>query len=443
MAIEDRLTAGSVAALAYLLDVPVEASLNGGLRGRTGRSRGGYGYDEEDGYIAGRPRGGIPRPGGQRSRIGPPRNRAGQFATTGRPGATGRPSLSGRPSLAGPTGGPQGAGAGSPAPEPPPQVDPRAANIALAKALWTPELVNDLATILQGPAGAGDQLGGPNPLRLLGTIPIESTRQVLHQHLELQKNTGPQQWADAGLLGSDVADPAILVLVKDVHHKASKGTRRRSPRASGGRYGYGGGETSRGGRGLGGESAADQDDWLTATKQMAADLCARFADVTGHESSSVAEDGSAASTTRPGGIPIRLHKSATIEAEYHTCWPADAATKMPGVNIAPLELHYIRAGVADNPRLVPSHYRRQVKDVREDLDGSITWYGGFERDRDKGTIRSVDIRIAGIDDGNRSAGGGEMTVEILTVEIPDGKPRAVAEPPATSDGATTAAMTRP
>jgi hypothetical protein len=135
-----------------------------------------------------------------------------------------------------------------------------------------------------------------------------------------------------------------------------------------------------------------------------------------------------------------LHKNATIEAEYHLRWPQDAASKLSGVDIAPLELHYVRVSADQNTRLVPSHYRRRVPNVREEMDGSITWYDGFERDREKRIARSIDIRIDGIEDSSRSAGSGSgpLTIEILTVEIPDMRPRPPTSEPAAPEGNTTA-----
>ena len=236
------------------------------------------------------------------------------------------------------------------------------------------------------------------------------------------------------------------MLVKDVHHTASKGVQRRSSRTTG-RGGYGGGESSRGGRGVGrgvgGESATDQDVWMTATMQLVTDLCARFGEAKGHESPSVEGDAAQQITSRPGGIPVQLHKNATIEAEYHIRWPQDAASKLSGVDIAPLELHYVRVSAEQNTRLVPSHYRRRVPNLREEMDGSITWYDGFERDREKHIARSVDIRIDGIEDGSRSAGSGSgpLTIEILTVEIPDMRSRPATSEPAAPEGNTTASAT--
>ena len=53
---------------------------------------------------------------------------------------------------------------------------------------------------------------------------------------------------------------------------------------------------------------------MTATMQLVTDLCARFGETKGHESSSVAGDAAQQNPSRPGGIPVQLHKNATIEA---------------------------------------------------------------------------------------------------------------------------------
>jgi hypothetical protein len=179
---------------------------------------------------------------------------------------------------------------------------------------------------------------------------------------------------------------------------------------------------------------------MTATMQLVTDLCARFGEAKGHESTSVEGAAAQPRPSRPGGIPVQLHKNATIEAEYHIRWPQDAASKLSGVDIAPLELHYVRVSADQNTRLVPSHYRRRVPNVREEMDGSITWYDGFERDREKRIARSIDIRIDGIEDSSRSAGSGSgpLTIEILTVEIPDMRPRPATSEPAAPEGNTTA-----
>jgi len=168
---------------------------------------------------------------------------------------------------------------------------------------------------------------------------------------------------------------------------------------------------------MGPDTATDEDPWSTDIMQMGVDLCARFDAAAGRTEHATAD------TDRPAGLPVRLHKNANIEAEYHALWPDEATARLPGVDVAPLELHYVRIQEEQRTRLLPAHYRRQVRGLIEVADGDGVWLNGFERLRDQGTERAVDIRISGIEPGGRAGNSGPMTIEILTIEIPDPRPR--------------------
>ena len=216
-----------------------------------------------------------------------------------------------------------------------------------------------------------------------------------------------------GLYGSEIVDPALLVLTKEAK-RATKGSRRTSSsRRSNSQDEDDSFDDSGGG-----------DDWESTIETFVEDLCTQMRSAA-RASSSPAESGS--TDARP---PFRLHPRANVVAQLHVRWPDQLDPKWAGVPIAPLELHYVRIEEEEQkPRTVMNLYTRQLSRAdKHDLSGGGMWLDDLNR-RER---RSIDVRITSEDGGDlglgsdnrtRNSGGTRTTefdpyvIEVLSVAI--------------------------
>ncbi|MFV2065726.1 MAG: hypothetical protein ACC645_02010 [Pirellulales bacterium] len=276
--------------------------------------------------------------------------------------------------------------------------------LLLAQQLWKPETVQ----VMQARITATKALEGHSKsLYLMGTIPLEPARRAMSALLSKHQEDGAQLWSSAGLLGREPADPALLVLVKIASQEDGKKTRRR-PRRS-----------RRSGRERGGGQESFGDPWGTETDRFVTQLCERF--------HAVANGAVELSDEEKKSLPIRLHRGARITARLHLRWPEQVPGKLAELGIGPLELHYIRTEGEQKIRLIRSHYGRNVRGGNKHEKGDVLWYDGIRRMANKGTARSVDVRISGVSQNGRQDEEVPLVVEILTIEIPD--PAAETESP--------------
>ena len=91
--------------------------------------------------------------------------------------------------------------------------------LEIARLLWTPELVQSLQLTLPTAEDLRAS-GNSRTALLLATVPLDSAREKLGSLLEQRIDDGPDPWTSAGLFGTDVVDPALLVLAKQAYQKA-------------------------------------------------------------------------------------------------------------------------------------------------------------------------------------------------------------------------------
>jgi hypothetical protein len=402
--LENRLVAASGAALAELLGIPVDqqgsqAGGDGAMAGRLASSgargneaRGGR-PSEEIALRAGRP------------------SRAAMQGDATRPGRLEADTSDGL----------------APVEEIPEEIDLKARHYDVVRALWTPQT----ASLLESTLGSAEwaNANSSKSLLLAGTVPLDATRRLMHRLLLNRKDDGPQVWSSAGLLGSEVCDPAMLVLVKDIYHSDGKNSKRRASKSrsdSGGQ----GSARNRGEASLSGEgryanrtddssSKGDDDQWSAEVEQLVASLCQRC--LASAEQNPGVERGVAetADASEEGKVPeVRLHKDAAVVAELQLQWPAQLPKELNGTPIAGLRLHYVRMEDEQRAKPLLTHYRRQARSAKEHENGEVLWLDRLEKNATEGTEKSVDIRITGIDTNAPSNEPVPVVVEILTIQIP-------------------------
>ena len=317
--------------------------------------------------------------------------------------------------------------------------------LEFARRFWTSEMVDTLvAEVKLTPQF--DQAS--NLLTLLGTMPIESSRQAIAKIMKEHAQDGPRPWISAGLLGINTGDPGMLVLAKDAYHNnATRRTTRpntgsRTPSTLRSRSSRSlppnsrtrssrtsrplpsrGSRTARGGAAtVNLPSTMDAQDraWIMATESLVVELNRQLlAAATVRRSK--AEAGKLGDEMASADMPLELHGGARVKSQYHVSWPEGIADKMGSSQVAPLDLHYVRIEQEDRPNRLVSHYRRFARksEVR-DLNSGGFWIDGLGVGIDPNSKISVDVRITKTGGNNLSDMEKQpVVVEILTVQIPD------------------------
>jgi hypothetical protein len=421
--IEQRLAQGSRGALAHMMGVEADGMGLGGYGVGNGSGYGGSGYGGSgygrSGYDGGYGRGGNPprsiRP------IERQRTFHGFYLQEGRPSREeGRPSRDG----GGYGGGYGGYGSSVAAP---PEQDPTETYSQLAALLWTDDNADKLGDILLDLERLDTRA---DLVRILASMPTAGARRNLQKLFDKFQDEGPSSFTTAGLLGQNLMDPAFLLVAKKAYH--DKETQRPARgRAAPQNDPYGGYGAAGGAAGL--------DPWEQEVETYVRFLSETLAqgespwqaeataDVDGDAGAEPAETGSDAEVdTGPrGAMPVRLHRGAEVVEEYHARWPTDVADKLPGANIGPLEIHYVRIEEENRPAQLAASYRRQAgrKPIERTSDGG-GWIDGLVENGPTGDRHSIDIRIyndpdtSGVNAQLRPNDERPIVIEILTVTIP-------------------------
>jgi hypothetical protein len=419
--LENRLVAASSAALAELLGIPQDQQ--GSLAGGEGFASERYVSSSERDEPRGRPSvGGALRTGrpsraaaeGDAARTAHAR-RILRTRAASRAAAEGDAARTGR--------FPSNASDGSPTGEDLSAVmDPRTRHFEVARALWTPETAAILESTLGSAASENANPSSSRPLLLAGTVPLDATRRLMHRMLVSGRDEGPQAWSSAGLLGNEVCDPALLVLVKDTYHSGAKSARRKVARARADAGGQGGsrgnGEGRYAGRDDDSSPTGDDNQWSEEVEQLVASLCQRCQ--ASAERNPVVDDQAPAEgdADRESDPEVRLHKDAAVVAEFALQWPEQLPKELRGTPIAGLRLHYVRTEDEQRVKTLLTHYRRQARNAKEHENGEVIWLDRLEKNVTAGTQQSLDIRITGDDENASPNEPVPLVVEILTIQIP-------------------------
>jgi hypothetical protein len=139
-----------------------------------------------------------------------------------------------------------------------------------------------------------------------------------------------------------------------------------------------------------------------------------------------------AATKTPAANPsvamlFAMHTGGTIAKEYHLRWPQDAAASLGSAVTEPLAVDYVRLqGTGDIGKAL-THYRVAISAVAA-AKSRITlrsiengkWLDTVQTDQAAHRTRSIDVlvtRESSDDDNGKKSKDGQMTVEILVVEI--------------------------
>lgn len=382
----------------------------------------GYGRSGRGGFESGRGRGMMSSGRGEMGAVG--RGRGVDMLGGGR--RSGRSSREeGRPSRDG---------------EPTKPFDPRLVHGSFAKLLWIDRFAEKIGEELLDNEQLNTQ---KEKLQILATIPTATARAKIAELADnLQDNPNP--FSQAGMFGQELTDPAFLLVAKGIYHsqKVRRGTRGRTGSGHGMRGSdMTGGRDGRGGSGYG-ENDLNTGPWLREIGQYVVALSERLADAestwTEDTQPTSGSDGSEEPSGPLAAMGVPLHSGAEIAAEYHLRWPADAATLIPGIQVAPLEVHYVCIEQEARPSKILTAYKRHSGGgkVHNIQDG--VWLDGLVADRATDAKRSIDIRIynkRSSDSALRSTEPRDMVIEILVIAIPSVKPEPASEPSPPADDA--------
>ncbi|MCH7728494.1 MAG: hypothetical protein IH991_18740, partial [Planctomycetes bacterium] len=254
-----------------------------------------------------------------------------------------------------PSAGNKGLG---PGPSTPKSDDP----YRIANVLWTKD---SSAKLLARFSGTTDIRSDPAAFKLAATMPLSSVRSELFKYLNsVGQTSSPGRLVQLGVFDRYMPDPALLVLMKPIWHQ-------RAPKKK------------RGGGAAGEDSLPLQ--WTKASRTLIQSLNRRF-----HRASSPGD----------GDPPIKLHPKSQAKSHFKLSWPSeDVKKKLPGIDLAPLNVHYIHIEETmsgDLARSLAKHYLRQGKKaLKHDLTGDRV---GFHVDDYYKTatkkLRSVDVLIS-------------------------------------------------
>jgi hypothetical protein len=321
-----------------------------------------------------------------------------------------------------------------------PEQDPVESYQQLAQLLWTDATAKKIGTLILDLERVDTR---PDLVRILATMPTTGARQSLQELFDKFQGDGPASFVNAGLLGQNLMDPAFLLVAKKAYHDKDSERPARRGRAN---DPYGGG------------AQATQDPWELEVESYVRFLsetlargespwAAEEAATPPEGAETAAADEAPASETGPlGSMPVRVHRGASVVAEYHARWPEHAASKLPGASVAPLEIHYVRIEGEERPSQLSNSYKRQAgrNAIVRDSEGG-GWFDGYTEDAQTGARHSIDIRIyndpaaSGVNAQLRPNDPRPLIIEILTVTIPATASASDTEQPPTAEVGTTAA----
>lgn len=141
-----------------------------------------------------------------------------------------------------------------------------------------------------------------------------------------------------------------------------------------------------------------------------------------------------AARTAGAELPVTLHEGARVIASYRLICPDEVASRLPGVEVAPLALHYVCVEGEGRANALLGHYREQLKGAKvRPLADFGRWVDYLGPGSQPGRKRSIDVMItlrdqAAIAAATQAAADKEkgkdkprrpepLRIEILCVEI--------------------------
>ncbi|MHB9049556.1 MAG: DNA polymerase III subunit gamma/tau domain-containing protein, partial [Pirellulales bacterium] len=291
--------------------------------------------------------------------------------------------------------------------------DPELA-LLLARQIWDPRVV---AVVEKQLAQVTTLEKSPEVVVLASTFPLESTRGKLARLIQRRAKDNPQPLLTAGLLSKATSDPGLLVAVKSVPRKDTS-----TPASTSGRT------SRRESDARGGAAATSQNEspqqWMKLSEDLVRALCRQFqAAAQGRPAApaaaSVAGETLGGSAKSPGAWPFKVRPGAKIVAEYQLNWPGDIQSKLPGIKIDPLVVHYVRMEQEERFGVLRGYYSRQVKSPATHTIENGVWFDSMSTGSEPTRKRSLDILITRV---------GQQTPPTTTATTDRAKEKEEAEP---------------
>ncbi|MBN1588306.1 MAG: hypothetical protein JW888_02205 [Pirellulales bacterium] len=220
----------------------------------------------------------------------------------------------------------------------------------------------------------------------------------------------------------DFFDPGFLLVVKMLprEEKPQRPTaRKRSsrPQPSGAETGLGIEEAA-----AGSSEATPAEQWMQASQNVLEQLC---------EQCQKAAKEQPADKVAPGKIRVKPHHGAQIVARYDLCLPDDAAEKLGGSKLDPIELHYVRIEETTQFSRLTKYYRRVTKVKHRTIGRNDAWFDSVKDASSPGRKLSCDVLITrpqgaggmgnefGAVRGRQKEPPEPLVVQILTIEMKD------------------------
>ncbi|MBL9122788.1 MAG: hypothetical protein JNG90_04090 [Planctomycetaceae bacterium] len=345
---------------------------------------------------------------------------------------------------------------------------------ALAALFWNPAF----GQMVVQQAGSVDTISKALPASVLAAaLPLAETRATLAQTNRGLWDEGTRDLKLGGLFGEAFHDPGLMLVVKGVPRKEDpERVEARSARADPRRI--------NGSRLVSRPQDKSKDkvrekerhlyEWMQASEEMVYVWTSRFraaavaalpasaaSPLPADKAEPAASTPAAASRTRsalPAGpdqpdddafgtreaetatppaeqLPVELHEGANVVAEYHLNWPADLEGKIPGVQVSPLIIHYVRIEESNRGGKLLTHYQKFLKGAKLRTIDRGRWIDHVDGGTAPGHKRSIDVLIANVNpptpppstqprgrDSKPKVTDEPLVVEILSIEAVDPYP---------------------
>lgn len=258
-------------------------------------------------------------------------------------------------------------------------------------------------------------------IAMAATAPTDAMRQCLAENLLRHWEDGPAALATAAS-GSrpPVFDPGWVLVLKTVERRIA---RARTSASSAGRFTAKDAQSRKRWEDF---KTQTREQWGKAAGEAVRGQCAVFhAIALGREETARVTGGEPPEEVSP---PIPLHPNARVMAAVQVDLSKLCEARVPGLQVDPLQVTYLRAEGRQSPMKLLQWYRRHLRgcEARKLPDGA--WLDAI-LPGEEGRKRSIDVRIVESKPiaGRPPEEEREMTVDILAIEVRDPMDRTDAE----------------
>ncbi|MGA2030988.1 MAG: hypothetical protein ABSG68_01925 [Thermoguttaceae bacterium] len=307
----------------------------------------------------------------------------------------------------------------------------------IAAALWNPTFT----AFVEDRMMHADSLGSAMPAILLGsTIPVRSTRATLARVLLKYWYEQPPALLPSGTQASSWAmrDPVALVVLKVVAAREMlEGTPPVDPAKldRGVPKPYGAGSSGQW-KTAAAEARAKQKEhekevarkkaearekarefWTQQTRDMVIGLCKRFHDA------AAGAPGQRPETERAlADCPIALHPGAEVAVAYRCDWPGASASRLAGIPLDPMRIHYFRIEQRARPREIVKYYAKALRPCEQHNVPGGKWLSAVRSKAVAAYATSLDVLMAqavqsgpGLDSAMDEMQ--ELVIDVLAIEV--------------------------